>query len=159
MLSVSIAALVLPVWYSVLNNKKKKKILAGKVNQVAQSYQLNITDSDEWDDLVLSLDKNVGKVLVFKQGKEGDSHQLIDLDKVSMCKKVNVSRNVKINKDNNLVIDKLGLELLQNGSKEDPIMLDFYNSENSFLLNIQPELVAKWHQLISERLKNRVAVS
>lgn len=156
---IFLALMIIPIWWLVQSGGKKKKELLKRVNQIKSQYQLNFSQSESWDNIVLGLDQAAGKLLWFKDLNGTDQHILIDLDAIDQCKKVNVSRNVKVGKDSSLVVDQLGLELIPAAGNGVPTVLEFYNSNNSFLFNFQLELQGKWHTAIEEAIKGRGAVN
>lgn len=151
--------MIIPIWWLVQSGGKKKKELLKRVNQIKAQYQLNFSQSDSWDNIVLGFDQAAGKLLWFKDLNGTDQHFLIDLGAMAQCKKVNLSRSVKVGKDSSTVVDQLGLELMPKGANEKPVMLEFYNSDNSFLFNFQLELQGKWHATIEEVIKGKGAAN
>lgn len=156
---VFLALVAIPIWYLVQSGGKEKKALLKRVNHVKEQHQLNFSQSDSWDNIVLGLDQAAGKLLYFKDINGTDYHVLVDLGTIAHCKKVNVSRSVKVGKDSSTVVDQLGLELMPKGANEKPVMLEFYNSDNSFLFNFQLEIQGKWHTTIEETINGKGAAN
>ncbi|GEM_PF-2922631 len=152
--AIVLALIIIPTVLVAWSLNKKKRGRAEKANKLRLQYQLNFSDSDSWDNRWLGLDKTEGKLLWFKEGSDGadDSHQLIDLRKMSRCKKVNLSRSVSINKEISQVIELLGLELTPKDANGAPVLLEFYSEKNSFIFNFQLLLLSKWHTLVESQL-------
>lgn len=124
-----------------------------KFNALANNHQLNISGSDSLDNIIIGIDKNACKVLFLKELETGDEHLLVDLKTIALCKKINQSRKAGTGKDSSQVVDQLGLELVPKESFIPPILLEFYNSKNSFLYSTHLELQTKWCALISECIR------
>lgn len=147
---IFLVIVTVPIIMLVRSGSKKKKALTDKVNQLKQQYQLNISETDTWDDIMICLDRNARKVLWVK---ESGGELVVDLDKISQCKKFSISRMVKAGKESSQVLDRLGLELIGKDSQAAPVVLEFYNSDSSYLFNFQLELQTKWQKLIGENLR------
>ncbi|MCF8247423.1 MAG: hypothetical protein K9J37_20450 [Saprospiraceae bacterium] len=151
---IFLACIIVPIWWLVSSGNKKKKALANKVNSLKAQYHINISDSDSWDNVMLGIDKAARKILWIREVDGNDESLVVDLGKIEQCKKVNVSRNVNVGKVSSQVLDHLGLELFAKDRAEKPVLLDFYNSNNSYIFNFQLELQDKWQKLIGESLKS-----
>lgn len=149
-----LALIVIPLWLLIRSSGKKKRALMEKANKLRVENYMNFTKSDSWDNLVLGLDDSAKKLLWFKESANGDQHQLVDLRTIAQCKKINVSRSSQSGNGSSQVVDELGLELLPKESKYAPVLLEFYNSNSSFLLSTQLELQNKWHLALTESLKS-----
>lgn len=151
---IFLVIVTVPIIMLVRSGNKKKKALTDKVNNLKAQYQLNISESDSWDNIMLGIDKETRKILWVKEATDGsDKNRVVDLDKIGQCKKVNIGRMVKAGKESSQVLDRLGLELFDKANLDNPIVLEFYNSENNYLFNFQLELHSKWQKLIAENLR------
>lgn len=150
---IFLAIITVPILLIVRSGKKKKKAFANKVDHLKAQYQLNISESDTWDNIMLGLDKGARKILWVKEVDGSDENRVVDLEKIGQCKKVNIIRMVKAGKESSQVVDRLGLELLEKDHPDMPVVLDFYNSDNSYLFNFQLELQTKWQKLIADCLR------
>lgn len=148
-----LALIVIPLWLLIRSSGKKKRTLMAKANKLRVENYMNFTESDSWDNLVLGLDDSAKKLLWLKEADNGDQHELVDLRTIAQCKKVNVGRSAQLNNGTSQVVDELGLELLPKESKFAPVLLEFYNSNSSYLLSTQMELQNKWHLRITESLR------
>jgi len=148
----AIALVVIPLYMLSKSGNKAKKNLLTKFKALSGELGLEITEFDAWNDMVLGIDKGARKVLFFKNREGGEEHTVVELEKVIGCKKINVSRNVKSKSELVNVIDVLGLELsFQHG--QPPLLLEFYNSKNSFILHEELLLAEKWLKTINGLLK------
>jgi hypothetical protein len=150
--AVFLALIIIPVWLLVRSSNKKKRQLLAKANKLRAENAMNFTESDTWDNAVIGLDKATKKLLWFKEKPEGGHGMVLKLKDFSQCKKVNVSRSAQVGNDSSQVVDQLGLELIAKEGKAAPLLLEFYNSKDSYLLSTQLELQSKWQQQIAESL-------
>jgi len=151
--AVFLALIIIPVWLLVRSSNKKKRLLLAKANKLRLENAMNFTESDTWDNAVIGLDKATKKLLWFKEMADGDLGRAVNLHDFSQCRKINVSRSAQVGKDSTQVVDQLGLELIPKEGKAAPLLLEFYNSKDSYLLSTQLELQSKWHQQIAESLR------
>ncbi len=134
------------------SGNKKKKGLALKFNNLKTQLQLNITESDCWDNIMVGIDKNARKALFLRELEGGDEQKFVDLATIAQCKRISQS-HTSSGKGSSQVVDQLGLEFVSKESFLAPVQLEFYNAKNSYLYSIHLELQGKWHNLISESLK------
>lgn len=151
--AVFLALIIIPVWLLVRSSNKKKKALLAMANKLRLENVMNFTESDSWDNIVIGLDKATKKLLWFREMPDGGHGKVMNLRDFSQCKKINMSRSAQVGKDSSQVVDQLGLELIAKESKAPSWLLEFYNSNNNYLLSTQLELQSKWHELITETMR------
>lgn len=149
---VAILLIFGPFYMLAKSGGKQKKLLVKQFKELASRLGLNITDFDNWNDMAFGIDKEARKVLFYKNRKGVEEHVLIELDSVVQCKKINVSRTLKSKGEMANVIDFLGLEFVLKNNMA-PVRIEFYSSDNSFVLQEELQLVQKWSTMIEGMLK------
>jgi hypothetical protein len=149
---VAIGVIGIPLYLLAKSGSKEKQSIMKQFKTIGEGLGLVNIESDGWNDMVFGIDRGSRKILVYKNNKGTEEQWLFDLQEIENCKKVNVSRSVKLNSGVSNVVDSLGLELVRKGGQP-PVLIEFYNSKNSFILSNELQLIEKWSKTINELIK------
>jgi hypothetical protein len=151
---ILLAIIAVPMWLAARTGKKRKEGLSAKFSQLMEQYQLNASEMEQWDNVAVGIDEGAKKLLWVRKTALGtEEHHLIDFSTIGQCKKVKLDRTVQMGKENTQILEQLRLDLFPKDNQVAPVLLEFYHSSQIFQLNVQLELLDKWHKRISAVLK------
>lgn len=134
-------------------SKKNKKQFIDKMSKLAEENNCTIKESDHCNDFAIGIDTKETMLFYVKNGKEGEKSQVLKLNDYKTTRIVNLSKTLGDNGAKTTVTSKLALAFVPINKDKPEIQLDFYNSEDKNQITSELELLNKWNELISQKLK------
>ncbi|NUM50744.1 MAG: hypothetical protein HUU48_06470 [Flavobacteriales bacterium] len=141
---------ILPFVLAQRNRRKRERKLFQSLSNIATKQNCKITQYECSDDYIIGIDETSNFLLFFKQIKDTEFSQFLNLSEIQSCKTINISRtNGSIKK-----IDRLELHFLSKTKKNPDTILELYSSDNRMQLGDDLLLVERWEKKINELLKH-----
>lgn len=156
--AISIAIFILPFAVTRMNRKKQEKQLLQSLSNLAKQHNCKITQHEFCSDFVIGLDENANSLFFFKRHRQNGNKETahhINLSEFQNCNIINKNRVVKSNGSDSKVIDRLELSFTPVAKNQPAFLLELYNSEESFQLVGELQLIEKWSKLINEKIKHQ----
>ena len=143
-----VAAVFLPYFLFILVSGKESGKLKNKFLEEAKKHQLTFYVKDRWNNNLVGLDKEKGKVLLVQKVKSGLTSEIIDLKQIRRCEILQEAQAVKIDQHKENVLQRLDLQLLlHNGTIK---IVNLYNSEESYVQDYEMKHAERWNRTINE---------
>lgn len=144
---------LIPIYFFERKRKRNRKMLIKSAKEKSARQGLVITDFDQWNNYFIGLDKKSNKLFYSDNPVTYGSDVIIDLNLISKCEKVVLSKTVKAKGGSDTVIEKISLRLsfIPKLHVSD-IMLEFFNSDKAVLPDREYEYVDKWSRMIKSAL-------
>jgi len=152
--AIVIVISALPVILMNRSIKKRKKVLLQSIKEMATQNNCHINQHEIFGSFAIGIDDSKNFVFFYRQTKEKEIKQFVDLGEVQSCKVINTSRTLKRKEGNQKVIDKLELSFIPAMNKPE-IKLEFFNADVNAQLYGELQSIEKWSKLINDRLKNK----
>lgn len=148
--AISIAALIVLIWYLRRNDMKKELKIFRQISDFAAENQCRINTWDYWDRTIIAIDNEETDKLFFMRTMPGGTvRECISLSAYVDCRMQKASRIVKLDNANVSVTDKIELYLKTAEKSGRDICLEFYNSDYDHLtLTGELQLALKWCGII-----------
>ncbi len=146
--AIFIAICTLPFVLMARNNRKKEKLHFQSLSNIAAKQNCKITAYECCEEYIIGLDETSNFLFFFKQNKENETSQHINLSEIKNCKTINTSRS----NGNQKIIDKLELSFSFHSNNTSDIILELYNSKNRMQLGEDLLLIERWAKKINDRL-------
>lgn len=151
---LSLAFFILPVIYIHRVQKNKGKKFLRNFAELALKNNINISDSDIWNDSnCIGIDDTNGKIFVLYITEEKEETIQIDLKSVSECKLSPTFRKVKGNKNGNIT-ERIDLVFNFNDSSTEKV-INVYNINGNSSLAEEQILAEKWLNKVNSYIHNR----
>ncbi len=132
-------------------NKEKKKLQS--LREIAAQHNCSISKYEFCGDFVLGMDDKRNFVFFFKKKKEETTSKYINLAEVKTCQLVRKIRNVKINKDNEVVIERIELSFISSNKNNSETSFELFDETVNIQLSGELQFAEKWSKEINEVLK------
>lgn len=153
--AILIAICIVPIILMGRNRKKTEKKAFQSLINIANQQSCIISKHEICGDFVLGIDENRNFVFFFKQKKEEAISKFVDLSEVHICQAVKKTRNVKIDKENHSIIERVDLSFILTNKNKGEIKFELYDEEINTQLSGELQFVEKWAKQINDRLKNK----
>lgn len=154
---ILVTAVILPYLLFILLGRREEARLKDKFLEESQKHGLHPVETDRWNNNIIGLDKENGKVLLVQKRRTGIVAELIDLKQVRACSIHEEIIPVKINRLNENILQKLELQLiLHNGSFQS---LCLYNCEETYFQDYELKHAERWNHSIKDALVSRTTVN
>ncbi len=134
------------------NRKKKEKQLLQSLTDLAIQNNCRIDQHELLGNFVIGIDESKNFVFFYRQVKDKETTQAIDLDKIERCKVINTSRKVKHDGKSQEVLDKLELSFLPAAKDNPEIKLEFFNTDVNSQLYGELQSIERWSKFVNSRL-------
>jgi hypothetical protein len=135
------------------SRNKKEKHLSDMLKQMALSAQSTITQKDNNGEFVIGLDRLSGKVFFYKKTNRGSINKTVDLHNFQQCKMLKVGNGAHISDSKATTIH---LSFLSKSKTELPVLFEFFNSADGFILSGEFQLAEKWMKIINSHFNSLV---
>lgn len=147
----------LPFVLPYMSRKKQEKQFLQTLFNSAEKQNCKITQHEFCGDFIIGLDDTANALFFYKKKNEEETKIHIHLSDIQNCKMITTCRS---NENNNLKFtDKVELSLMPITKNKPNILLEFYNTQDSFQAGPDLLLVGKWERIINELLKYRKTTS
>lgn len=153
--AILIAICIVPIILMGRNRKKTEKKAFQSLINIANQQSCIINKHEICGDFVLGIDENRNFVFFFKQKKEEAISKFVDLSEVHICQAVKKTRNVKIDKENHSIIERVDLSFILTNKNKGEVKFELYDEEINTQLSGELQFVEKWAKQINDRLKNK----
>ena len=152
-----IAVLICIVPFAIMHYKRKKKEnkMLQSLNEIAQGHNCKISQHEFCGDYVMGIDETSNFVFFFKQKKEEVISQFVDLSEVQICQVVKKTRNVKTDKENLSIIERVDLSFTPTSKNQREARFELYDEDENMQLGGELQFVDKWTKRINDHLKDK----
>jgi len=149
-----VLAIIIPIVWSAMAAKSKKKKSLNNFLELAEQHQLKITLSDVWNDTnFIGLDGEAKKLFYLNKQESDEQSVLINLSDIESCKVINIGRTVKTDNGSSKVIDRLELRFTYSNPKIPEKTIEFYHVDRNAAFGGELLLIEKWEHLIKTAIK------
>ena len=152
---IMILICIVPFVIMHYNRVKKENKMLHSLKENAQQQNCKISQHEFCGDYVMGIDESRNFVFFFKQKKEEAISKFVDLSEVHICQAVKKTRNVKIDKENHSIIERVDLSFILTNKNKGEIKFELYDEEINTQLSGELQFVEKWAKQINDRLKNK----
>jgi len=153
--AVAIIICALPFVMMSRSRKKREKAFLQSLSKIATQNNCQINQHEIFGNFAIGIDETKNFVFFFRQVKDNEIEQLVDLSEIQSCKVINTSRNFKNKDGNQKVIDKLELSFTPTAKNKPEIKMEFFNADVNIQLYGELQSIEKWSKLINDRLKHK----
>lgn len=151
--SIILVICITPFIIMYYNRVKKNGKLLCILNENAKLESCQIDRHEFCSDFVLGIDDSKNFVFFLKQNSNETVSQSIDLSKIQSCQLIKKTRMMKINNENIVIIENVGLRLVSLDKNQEEIILDLYDEKISLQLRGELQFADKWSKQITSKLK------
>ena len=142
-----------PYVYMTKKGKKRDQQFFQLLLNKAKHLNCNITTHEVLGEIIIGLDDDKKELFFIKRTKTYERLQHLNLNELKSIKLNNLSITVGPKESNQKVIDKLQLVFTPIDSTKKDIIFEFYNSDETLVLNGELQLIEKWAKLLNEKLR------
>jgi hypothetical protein len=146
---VLIAICALPFVLMFINRKKKVGQRLTSLRKIADSQGRPVSKYDIGGDFIIGMDETPKHVYFYKSQQSDGLEQIVDLDGISSCKVIKMTRSV----GNSGIMSRIELAFIPAVKEQQETRLVFYNESQQAALSNELEIAEKWSKLIQERLR------
>lgn len=144
--AIALGAFAVPVVYDQVQKKKVSQKFENNFLETAQKHDLNLEQHDTWrDTYAIGLDSSAGKLLYFKQGKNKNKEQVLNLAEVKHCETTKSGSRSRRSSG----VNKVELEYMTQGSDKEKT-LEFFSNGNYQQLRNEVQIAEKWKKIINQ---------
>lgn len=147
-------AIIIPIIYSQIRSKKKKRKLLAEFRELGKANNVNISEYENWNHYAIGIDKESAKLIYLNTDLADKGPVIIDLSLVKSCEVQDFTRGVDTKSGRINVMDLLKLRLTLKANDIPPISLEFYNSETDATPHHETEILAKWKKIVEISLNS-----
>ena len=148
----SITLCALPFVITSKNKKKKEKQLLNSLKDFSKKHDSELTQHETGENYAIGLDTTKNMVYFLQKGEEKENLQFVDLATIKSCEINNISKSLAKNEK---TLDRLNLKLNAIDKNKPSIVLEFYNSDISFLPINEFDSIEKWNRIINNLLNKK----
>ena len=149
---IVIALCFFPYIYMTKKGKKRDQqffqLLLDKANQL----NCNLTSHEVTGNIIIGLDEEKKELFFLKRTRNYERLQHLNLSEMRSSRLNNVSRMVGDKNNKQKVIDKLQLIFTPLNSTKRDIILEFYNSDETLVMNGELKLIETWSKIVSDKI-------
>tara|TARA_R110001583_G_scaffold77046_1_gene210156 strand:+ start:8026 stop:8514 length:489 start_codon:yes stop_codon:yes gene_type:complete len=119
--------------------------------ELAQKNNTSILQNDFWFKTAIGINTTSHQLFFYRKIKDNETSAIINLSEYQKCS------IIKLNDGGNN-IDIIQLVLVPNAAKKSKIILEFYNSRFTTMLDGENQLVDKWSKIINETIINTLKI-
>lgn len=150
---IFLAVIVLIIFAVIKYNAIRKKQKFKKIfHNLGKENEINISEFDNWKHYALGIDRHLKKILYLNNSKGAEKAIIINLSLIKSVEMQENSRHVKSANGDLRVLDSLGLKVNMKSKDAVPVILEFYNSDNSALRHHEMDTAEKWKQIIEKEM-------
>ena len=148
-----VAAVSIPYILFVLAAAMERKRLRLAFEKEAQQHNLNPEQVDKWNSNIIGIDKTRQKVLLVQRRRADLFVQVIDLRNVKSSVLLHELRSMKIDGENENVLQRIDVELsLYNGEKQ---VVTLFDSDMTYSQDYEMKNAEKWNKILNAALGMR----
>ncbi|MGE0562021.1 MAG: hypothetical protein AB7O47_09410 [Flavobacteriales bacterium] len=149
---IVIALCFFPYVYMTRKAKKRDQQFFQLLLDKAKQLNCNITIHEVTGNIIIGLDDEKKFFFFLKRTKNYERIQHINLNEVKSVKLNNISRMVGEKGNKQKVIDKLQLVFTTHSSITRDKIFEFYNSDETLVMNGELKLIETWLKIIEEKI-------
>lgn len=149
---ITIALCFLPYVYFTKKNKKRDQQFFQLLLDKAKALNCNITQHEVKGNIIIGLDDATNELFFVKRNRTTERLQHLNLSKMKSSRLNNVSRMVGEKESKQKVIDKLQLIFTPIDATKRDIVLEFYNSDETLVMNGELQLIENWSKIVSDKI-------
>lgn len=150
--AIAIIICALPFAMMSIGRKKSEKIFLKSLSEMATRNNCRLSQHDLLGIFAIGIDETKGFVFFYRQTKDSEIEQIVDLSEIQSCKVINKSRSFKNKAGNQKVIERLELSFIPIVKTKPEIKMEFFNADVGVQLNGELQSIDKWSKLINDRL-------
>ena len=156
-LSGAIIIILLALPFVMLNSSKRKreKKFLQSLSEIAAQNNCQIDQHELFGSFAIGIDESKNHVFFYRQAKDKQFAQSVDLGEVQSSKVIKTSRTLKNNGEYQEVLDRLELGFVPLDEKKSETKLEFFNTDVNVQLYGELQSIEKWSQLINDRLEQK----
>lgn len=149
---IVIALCFFPYVYMTKKGKKRDQQFFQLLLDKAKQLNCNITTHEVTGNIIIGIDDDKKELFFIKRIKNYERLQHLNLNEMKSVILNNVSRMVgeKVNKQK--VIDKLQLIFTPIDTTKREIILEFYNSDETLVMNGELKLIETWLKILIDKI-------
>ncbi len=151
--AILIILCVVPFVIMHYNSKKKQNKKKQLLNTIAIQQNCKITQHELCANFIIGLDENKKCVFFFKQEKENEISQFINLIEIKTCYAEKTTRTVKNKEQSYVITERINLCFIPINNSLKETKLELYNDEKNNHLRGELQLVDKWVKKINDLIK------
>ena len=152
---VILAVFILPIILLHSARKKRERKQLELFDQYVSSKGLFLQQRELWNHYAIGMDTEHKQLFYAKQHLDDNREEVVSLSEIAMCEIAREMIRPTANAaDDDLVLDRLELNLKFKESGRQSLRLEFYNREESTGLSDELELTEKWRKRINGALLN-----
>lgn len=149
---ITIALCFLPYVYFSNKNKKRDQQFFQLLLDKAKQLNCNLTNHEVTGNIIIGLDDEKKELFFLKRTRNYERLQHLNLSEMRSARLNNVSRMVGERDSKQKVIDKLQLIFTPNDSAKRDITFEFYNSDETLVMNDELKLIETWSKIVTDKI-------
>lgn len=150
---IAIGLCILPFILFAINKKKSKAVLLDSLSKVADEQKSKISKHELGSEFALGLDENSNHLFFYKKIKDKETKNSINLNNIADVTVIKTNKTLGANGSSQTVIDSLALQFSALDSKTPSTQIEFYNMKDSMQISGELEIMNRWHEVVSSRIK------
>ncbi|MDP3313502.1 hypothetical protein [Lutibacter sp.] len=153
--AIMIMVFVVPIVLASRSRKNKEKQILQSLQNLANEADTKISLYDLWDTTIIGMSETSHKLFFYRKTDDLEINHSVDFHSIQKCSVHTISRTLKSNNEDYVIIDKLELCLTIIDKSKREIILEFYNTDVSTQMNGELALVEKWNKIINNTLTSK----
>ena len=150
--AIVIALCFSPFFYMAMRGKKREKKFFQSLLNKAKQLNFNVTDYEISGNIIIGLDDTNKELFFLKKINNEERLQHLNLKEIKSLRLNNANRIEGSGKNQQKVLDKLQLVFTYTKSGSPEVIFEFFNSDESLILNGELKLIEKWAKILKEEL-------
>lgn len=146
---------IMPFVYMSINNKKARKQLIEKLNELAQNNHCTITHYDIVNSLAIGIDEASATIFFIKKMATAQIAQHVTLTEIQKCNVITTNKTIVEEGYHFKTLDKLELAFSHRNKSEAQIVMTFYEaySADSATLSNEFQIADKWCKIANRAIE------
>ncbi len=150
--AIIIALCFLPYIYMSKRGKKREQKFFQLLLNKSKQLNYNITNYEVMGNIIIGLDETTQELFFLRKVNDEERFQHLNLNEVKQIRLNNLNRMVGAAKNQQKVLDKLQLVFVFKKSSNPEVIFEFFNSDESLIVNGELQLIEKWAKILNEKI-------
>ncbi len=142
----------LPFVLMHFNRKKIKKQMLFSISKMVSNEKGKLSDFEFTPNSIIGIDENQSKVFLYKKHKDRETREFVKLEDYEKCELEKTFSHGKREGQDNSEIERVNLKFTPKTKGGETLLMEFYNSNESFNLKDELEFAKNWETKINNQL-------
>lgn len=156
--AIVIALCFSPFIYMAMRGKKREKNFLHLLLNKAKQLNCNITNYEISGNIIIGLDETTKELFFLRKINNEERFQHLNLKEIKSVRLNNANRVISSGKSQQKVLDKLQLAFTYTKAGNPEVIFEFFNSDESLIVNGELKLIEKWSKLLNEEIAVKSAI-